>query len=193
MTNEELEKIRNKYNELKDKRTEVLKMGEAIEEYEQHPVVKKYLQLIKLYEENTTGRMYEFDKKTDSDLLYSSLCSVRINETNNIYVYMGTFEKSYECDIEHGANDYRVNKDDPNADYRIYRNLELMSYQDEYEVEVEIHDCEKFEQEHIVIYPQGTCLYDQYYNQLRNEFFETAISESQETAVERVLAKRKNN
>lgn len=39
MTNEELEKIRNKYNELKDKRTEVLKMGEAIEEYEQHPVV----------------------------------------------------------------------------------------------------------------------------------------------------------
>ena len=191
MTNEELQKIRNKYNELKDKRTEILKIGEAIEEYEQHPAVKKYLELLEIYEKNTTGRMQGFDKKTDGNLLYSTLCSIRIDETNNIYVYMGTFERSNECDIVHGPNDYRVNKDDPKADYRIYRNLELASYQNDYEIEVPIKKCEVFEKEHTVIYPQGTCLYDRYYNQLKDEFFETAISESQEKAVERVLAKRK--
>ena len=187
MTNEELEKIRKKFKELQEKRTAILKLGEEIKLLEQNPTVKKYLELVNLYEKNTTGRMYEFDKKTDDDLLYSSLCSVRINETNNIYVYMGTFQKNYECDIEHGSTDYRVNKYDPDVDYRIYRNLELMSYQDAYEIEVQIEDCEKFEQEHIVIYPQNTSLCDQYYLKLKDEFFETSVYESQEKALEKVL------
>lgn len=187
MTNEELEKIRKKFKELQEKRTEILKLGESIELLEQNPTVKKYLELVNRYKKNTTGRMYEFDKKTDDDLLYSSLCSVRINETNNIYVYMGIFQKNYECDIEHGSTDYRVNEDDPNADYRIYRNLELMAYQDDYEIEVRIDDCERFEQEHIVIYPQKTSLCDQYYLKIRDEFFETSVYESQENALEKVL------
>ena len=135
--------------------------------------------------------MYEFGKKTDEDLLYSALCSVRINETNNIYVYMGTFKKNHECDIEHGANDYRVNKNDPDADYRIYRNLEFMAYQDGYEIEIPIKECESFEQNHIVIYPQGTCLCDQYYLKLRDEFFDTAILDSQEKALEKIMTLKK--
>ena len=187
MTNEELEKIRKKFKELQEKRTEILKLGEAIKLLEQNPTVKKYLELVNLYEKNTTGRMYEFDKKTDDDLLYSSLCSVRINETNNIYVYMGTFQKNYECDIEHGSTDYRVNKHDPDANYRIYRNLELMSYQDAYEIEVQIEDCEKFEQGHIVIYPKKTSLYNQFFLKTRDEFFKTSVYESQEKALEKVL------
>lgn len=116
--------------------------------------------------------MYEFGKKTDEDLLYSALCSVRINETNNIYVYMGTFKKNHECDIEHGA-------------------LEFMAYQDGYEIEIPIKECESFEQNHIVIYPQGTCLCDQYYLKLRDEFFDTAILDSQEKALEKIMTLKK--
>lgn len=123
--------MREKFEELKNKRTEVLKIGEAIEMYKQHPVVKKYLELLALYKKNTTGVMYEFDKKTDDDLLHSAITSLIINDTNNIYVYMGTYQKNHECDIEHGPSDYRVNDDDPHSDYRIYRNLELMAYQEE--------------------------------------------------------------
>ncbi len=123
--------MREKFEELKNKRTEVLKIGEAIEMYKQHPVVKKYLELLALYKKNTTGVMYEFDKKTDDDLLHSAITYLIINDTNNIYVYMGTYQKNHECDIEHGPSDYRVNDDDPHSDYRIYRNLELMAYQEE--------------------------------------------------------------
>ena len=186
MLNEDLEKLRKKYNELREKRLEVLKIGEAIEEYKQHPAVKKYLELIKLYEENTTGIMYEFDKKTDEDLLYSAITSVRINETNNIYVYMGTYIKNHEYDIEHGSRDYRVNKNDPKADYMIYRNLELMSYQDDYEISIPIKECKRFEDEHTVIYPNRTWLNDQYYLKLRDEFFATAIREGQDKALEKI-------
>ena len=187
MTNEELEKIRKKFKELQEKRTAILKLGEEIKLLEQNPTVKKYLELVELYEKNTLGKMDEFGKKTDEDLLHSSLCSVRINETNNIYVYIGTFQKNYEYDIEHGSPDYRVNKNDPNADYRIYRNLELMAYQDAYEIEVQIDDCEKFEQEHIVIYPKKTSLYNQFFLKTRDEFFKTSVYESQEKALERIL------
>lgn len=73
MTNEDLKLMREKFEELKNKRTEVLKIGEAIETYEQHPAVKKYLELLALYKKNTTGVMYEFDKKTDEDLLHSAI------------------------------------------------------------------------------------------------------------------------
>jgi hypothetical protein len=191
MTNEDLEKIRNKYKELKDKRSEILKIAEDIKRYEQDPIVKKYMELIKLYKKNTTGCMNAFDKKTDDDLLNSALISVRINETNNIYVYMGTFKKRYEYDEEYCEDDYQVKKNDLLADYRTYRNLEFMSYQDDYEVKVPIEYCEEFEEEHIIIYPQGTCGYDQYYLKLRNEFFDTAILESQEKALEKILSLRK--
>lgn len=190
MTEEELERIRKNYQEKLAKRAEILQLGQLIKQYEQDEKVQKYLELIDLYRKNTTGHLTGYDKKTDSDLLYSTLSSVRINSTNNIYIYMGTYKKNIECDIVHGSNDYRVNIRDPQADYRIYRNLELMSYQRNCEIEVPIKDCLKFEQEHIVIYPKGTSLCDQFYLKLHDEFFNTAIKESQEKALEKVLKLR---
>lgn len=49
MKNEELEKIRKKFKELQEKRTEILKLGESIELLEQNPTVKKYLELVNRY------------------------------------------------------------------------------------------------------------------------------------------------
>lgn len=180
MTNEDLKLMREKFEELKNKRTEVLKMGEAIETYEQHPAVKKYLELLALYKKNTTGVMYEFDKKTDEDLLHSAITSVIINDTNNIYVYMGSYIKS------NGSSDCRVKKDDPQADYRLYRNLELMAYQEGYEISVPINECKNFEEKYMVIFPYKTYSNDQYYLKLRRIFFDTAVLEGQEKAFEKI-------
>lgn len=188
MSNEELEKLKSSFNGLQEKREEVLKLGREIKLYEQLPVVQKYLKLVELYRKNTTGDMYNFDKKTDDDLLFSSLNSVKINSTNNIYVYMGAYRTDYDFGV------YRIddNRDIGfcETDYKKYRNLELMAYQDGYEVDVPISQCEKFEKDNIVICPDNTYLSDTYYLKLRDEFFETAVFESQEKALEKILNKR---
>lgn len=187
MTNEELAKIRKKFKDLQENRTKFLKVSRELELLEENPIVKEYLKLFAFFDDMSG---YDFDEKTDDDLLVMALHYVSINETNNIYVCVGTFQNNYEYDIEHGSTDYRVNKDDPDADYRIYRNLE----QETDEIKEIIDNCEKFEQGHIVIYPRcpqtNTHLCERYYQKLRTEFLRTSVYESQEKALQKVLNMR---
>ena len=105
--------------------------------------------------------------------------------TNEIYLCMGTFMMNNICDIEHGSSDIRLNRDDPRAEYRIYRNIE-----DEFSRLIPIHKCEEFERNHKVIIPK-TIYTERYYYELQREFIRIAISEGQEIACKKILERRK--
>ena len=101
---------------------------------------------------------------------------------------MGTYHKSSERNIEHGSQDYLVSKDDPSAHYRVYRNIEK-----EYSksaLEIPIDACDQFEKKNIVLYPNHLVANDYYY-QIRKEFFITTLTEGQEKAVKKILTYKK--
>ena len=81
--------------------------------------------------------------------------------------------------IEYGNPlEIEVEIDDPRATHRYYWNLEGI-----YSISVNIEDCEEFEKTHTVLYV------DNFY-ELQKEFVITAIKESQERAVNKVLKKQ---
>lgn len=176
-----LDEIKDKYNtKLKIlKKYEVL--TKRIGELEENEFVKEYMELITILK-NHEGK----DMKTwnDNKLIESAFrnCICNIQETNGIYVYIGTYMSSHECDIVHGSSDIRLNRDDPKAEYRIYKNIETSDSE-----MVSVKQWDEFEKTHKIIYPKTT-LTDSFFYAAQNEFFSIAIKESQETACNKILS-----
>lgn len=206
MTNEELERLRKKYNELKKKRIEVEQLGEAIKVYEQNPVVKKYLELVELYKNYTTGVMYGMDKMTNEELAVKALeDGLFIENTSNIYVYNGTYMNN--TPIGNGKSISIISRkklpyDSQLADYSEYKNIESKNHivrvfiSDKKEdiesknhiARVSISDREKFEKENIVLFlPKEVSFED-----IQGLYLEAAISEGLEEAKQYVLTKSIN-
>ena len=90
--------------------------------------------------------------------------------------------------MEHGSSDISVKRNDSNADYSAYVDIEkdLINC-----VNVKIKDREQFEKTHNIIYPKKLFQLDferEFFN-LKTEFFKAAIEKGQKSAVTRVLKK----
>jgi len=89
-------------------------------------------------------------------------------------------------DIVHGSNDYAVNRDSKEADYREYRHIE-----DEFDIQsVHIANCDEFERKHKVIILK-TLLPEKKYYEIQKEFIELCVKYGQEEACRRILEKYK--
>lgn len=156
-----------------------------IKELEEKDNVKEYLDLLSK-KKDRIKIIDSLDLSNEDDLIrmYMSLFSIHrseICETNNIYVYLGSYQKNYETDIEHGASDYSLKKDDPNVDYSVYKNLET-----EEEKIILINEKDEFEREHNIINLKGFFKENRFYT-LQSEFIKNCIENSQEEAVKKVL------
>ena len=157
----------SKYNEYADKRNEIAQFEE----------IKRILGL-------PYTRNMEFPRKTEKSIIMSTydkhVACIEENETNGIYVYVGSYmpsNYSYE-EIEDGAPfEIEVDYNDPRAMDRRYFNLEGV-----WGKTINISDCEEFERTHTVIFV------DDFY-ELQTEFIMTAVKENQEEAVKKVLKK----
>lgn len=120
-------------------------------------------------------------EKTEVDIIMSIYKKyanqIEETETNNIYIYAGTYkiseytieelEEGYPFELESVINDLK-------ATHRYYYNLEGL-----FSVSVNIDECQEFEQTHIVIYGN--------FYKLQQDFIITAVKESQEKAVSKIL------
>ena len=113
---------------------------------------------------------------------------MKLNETNDIYLCLGTFRMDDICDIVHGPRDIRLKRDDPKAEYRIYRNIE-----DGFSEQIPIHKCDEFERIHKIIFPKVDYLADKYFYELQREFIKLSIFQGQKTACKKILSKNKTN
>ena len=93
---------------MQSKRYEVLAIQKENEKLEEKDEVKRYLNLLDLLEEKTTGSNGRIDKFTDREIIKVALNRVDITPDEEIYVYIGTYKINYEIDIVHGSNDLKT-------------------------------------------------------------------------------------
>lgn len=182
MKEETLNLIRSKVKKMKKISEEENERNKRIKELEKDSKVEEYLRLrgIKVSEQKET---LEIDEDVITGNLYSCyLYSIKDEDTNKIFVYLGTYKSSLEKDIIH-SNDIRVSYDDAKAEYRIYQDIESTS-----SVIIPIKDSIEFERTHKIIYPKGYRTYGEYYK-IQKEFFQTAVRENQEEACKLILRK----
>jgi len=187
MEQEVMYKIKIRYEAGLRRRKKYSDLFKELEELEKDEKIKKYLDLKK--------RLERFDYKkiineTDEEILSRTFLSYQyeINETNEIYLYLGTFMLEGFCDIEHGPRDIRLKRDDPKAEFRQYRNIE-----DGYSEEIPIHKCEEFEKTHTIIFPEIEELAEKYFYEIQKEFIKIAVTEGQEEAYKKILTKNKKS
>ena len=173
--------------ELEERKKEIALHNEKakrIKELLKDPKVKEYIKLM-----NLGTPMLKQIKKTDEEIISSfySKYTYRIkeNETNKIFVYLGTYKYSKDYDICHYTPDIQVDYDSDKADYRLYQDLEDSSSK-----LIPIKQCEQFEKENIIIIPNTRYRRKEYYD-IRQEFFIKAIKKDQESAKKLVLKKYK--
>lgn len=156
-----------------------------IKELLKEPSVKEYIQLMSSIEDDLKQI-----NLSDSDIITSFyhryLSKIKEEDTNGIYVYLGTYEYNHEVDIVHGSNDFRVNYNSPQANYRIYKNIEYP-----YGESIPIQKCEEFEKNHIIIRPKSYFKDKEYY-EIQKEFFIKAVKTNQESAKKMILKKYGN-
>lgn len=186
MRNEELIKLRENYNELINERNKILALKSKIEKLENDPIVKEYLDTVLEYEDIKAKHVYPVEEKEDSYFVRRAVDKTSITPRKDYYVYMETYKHTSEIDIIHAANDIRVNRNDKNADYVVYYNLEASVHSLEGTVEVPYSKADEFESTHKIIVPKNVVSSNSYFYDLQEEYYETAILESEAKAIEKV-------
>lgn len=175
-------KLKERVKQFQNKRKEILEIKKEIFELEENEEVKRYLKLQDILEEKTTGRNTGFDRFTDEKLISIALGEIYIIPDEEIYVYIGTYKYNREIDIIHGSNDILVSRNNREADYVIYQNLES-KYNGT--IEVPYKEADEFETNHKIIFSQNISR-EAYFYKLQAEYFETMILESPEIASKKI-------
>lgn len=182
MKQETLELIRDKVFTEKMKCQEYNKKIRRIKALEKTKLVQEYLNLI----DSEINAEEEVDMSIDKiidEVCYRYSYQIKDDETNHIYIYMGTYKPSYEVDIVHGVPDISVEYNDPSAVYSEFKNIENGN-----EECIRIIDREKFIANNIVLdvsnyYP---CSLKKFY-ELQKLFFINAVKYNEEIAVKKLV------
>ena len=183
MEQEILNKIRKSYKDGLKRQEKYLEILKQVQELEQDENVKRYIEL-----KNRLGQV-DYQKiigETETQILERAFNSWQyaINETNGIYLCLGTFMMERTCDIEHGPKDIRLERNDPKAEYRIYRNIE-----DGYSEVISIKNCEQFEKTYKVLFLKDDFFADRDFYELQREFMIIAVTKGQREACKKILSK----
>lgn len=174
MKEEVLNELRERIAERKKYIYEYNSKIKRINELTKNECVKEYIKLLKEVKSDL-----KLIKCKNEDIIYFEFRNVqhKIEKTNNIYVYMGTFF----IDCEHDERE--VERNSKNADFRKYWDIEKYNA-----VVLSIRDSIVFEKENTIIYPK-TCLKTDMYYKIQKEFINYACKYGQERAVKRILKK----
>lgn len=183
MKPEELKRLKEKFEQLRSKQNEVLNIQKEIELLKESKEVKRYLNLLEILNEKTTGRNAGIGEFTDKKMINIALRYIDITPDEEIYVYLGTYKYNNEIDIEHGSSDIPVSRTNQSADYVLYQKLE--SKNDD-SVQIPYAKASEFEKTHKIIIPKNVASRERYFYELQSEYFETMVLKSPEEAKEKV-------
>ena len=105
---------------------------------------------------------------------------------------MGTYKYIHEVDIVHAPHDIRVNRNDKDADYVVYFNLEARTHSFDGTIEIPYSNANEFESTHKIIVPKNVISRESYFYDLQEEYYETVILESEDKAIEKINKLVKN-
>jgi len=189
MKEEILQKMVESYNKKKKMQDDYSAKKSKLKKLTEDPKVKEYLELYKEVN-GISNQNRNIMSWTQEDIINASYNEYKceIETTHGIVVYMGTFMYSSECDIVHGPSYISLKRDDPKAEFRVYRDIEKPYHE---EFSLSIKECNEFESNHTIIIPR-TILREEYFNELQKEFIADMIIHGQEEAVNKVLEKTKD-
>ena len=163
--------------EATDRRLKTLMDRKAI--LENSPIVKGYIELCEQIEVEEEKICLASDVFVDT--LYNFTNKGLFDETNGIFLYLGTFitEFGYEKKV---PEDYQF------AEFARYINIESFE-----QVDIPVEDKKVFENNNKVLFltDEETTKYVKY--DLRDQFVMDSLSEGQETATKRILSRYKKN
>lgn len=182
MKEELLINLRAELENQKQKNNQHNQKIKRINELKKDSNVKEYIQLMSEIDDNLK-QIKITDKEIIKSIYNHYLHKIKENETNGIYVYIGTYEYSHEKDIIHGSKDFKVDYNSPSADYRVYWNIEQS-----FPESISIKMCEQFEKTHIIINPNSYFKEQEYY-EIQQDFFIESVKVDQESAKKMILRK----
>ncbi len=173
--------IKERQKAIKEAKENLITLKQEREKYEKDTIVRRYLEVISKIKENT---IIANQKEIEEDSILEFIANENRDEenTNRIFVYMGSYVDSNEADIEHGPGIVRVF--DENYSWREYKNIELNYAVSS--INVDKKDVKQFEEENIVLYA-GDNNSQKFYQLVRKTFFQNLVLYGQEEAVRRVL------
>ena len=181
MTRNELIKLRNLVDQEKQRR-------ERIKELLVNPLLQEYL--------NITSTDYkELAQCNITEILNQILSTFTITKTNGIYVCTGAYY--VDCDICYQDTSYYTRSADIDsniAEYRLYTNIENdKRYKAVKDKTIRNWDnnpsFNEFESNNIILNPYNTNVDMNGYNEVKYDFFNTAIKDGQAKAKKLVLSK----
>lgn len=184
MEEEILNTIKEEYKNKKELKKDIENKVARVEELKNSEVVKEYLNLLEFLDKTNYKNILNWTDDMMLDLVISK--NIRnIEETNGIYVCLGTFMLANIHDVEHGPSNYRLARNNPRAQYRIYQDIERDN-----SIEIPIELCEEFENTYKIIFP-NVYFTGKFYYDIRREFIRESIATNQEKACTKILKKEK--
>lgn len=196
MTNEDYNRLKQKYNGLIEKRESLTQLKQSLEKLEENKAkleldlnVQAYVsileQIAKIKKMLPTSK--EQSNFTDAGIL-SAILNQNISEenTNNIYVYIGTYDYSSDCDIVHGSSVIQLPDDSLDYGWKVYKNIELNYWNASKEITK--RELSQFKSENTILYAPKGIDPEKFYIQIRTAFFEELMKVGQENALEKVLS-----
>lgn len=164
MNDKLLQNMRKEVNSKMDANQKQIDAQKRVNELRKDPAVIEYIKALRIIEDNK-GTKKLTEKGAILSIYRKYLYLIKPQETNQLFVYMGTYFKGGNNDIIHGENDTRVNYDNQRADYRLYWDIEQTAPET-----VPIELCEQFEIEHQVL-GLGTENTERDFYEMQAEFF----------------------
>lgn len=118
--------------------------------------------------ESITKSHSKGEELCDDELLEYVINNIGISNTNNVYVYMVTYQQNDNI-TEENPCDFIVSYDDSNADYRLYINTE--SPDDERKIICILQT--DFEEQNIVLYSLQGINISTYFYEIRSMYFKS--------------------
>lgn len=164
-------------NEINNKSLNVLKNRKKI--LENSPLVKEYIELNKQIDD-VTNKIFTADD-IFTDTLYNFNNIGLTDETNNIYLYAGSFINEY-------GYERQVERDDSIAEFDKYINIESFE-----NIDIPVEDRENFENSYRVLILDSNVPVKYLKYEIRDQFINDALLEGQEAACHKVLSRNKKN
>ena len=146
---------------------------------ENSTLVKDYINLVNDIKE-TEDDIYT-DYEVFSETLHDYMSMGLAQETNDIYLYIGSY-------VNEGGYNRKTERDDINAEFDSYINIESFVG-----VEIPVEDREVFEKEHKVLLIDESIPMKYLIHELREDFIKDALLNGQEEACKKVLSRNKKN
>ena len=178
MKEDTLNSLKLEVKEIKEKNKLNNEKIKKIRKLEKNALIKEYLELIG-QDKNNEVIVNETYEQIIKRIYRKYLYQINEEDTNKIYVYIGTYKYTDSYDCEH--YDEKVCYNHVCADYRIYADIEQTGY-----VNLPILKCKKFEENNIIIDPKSFLKEKEYYK-IQTEFFVKVAMSSQKSAKKMIL------